>query len=107
MPTPRLINWTANRLGTIDDVAQIIPKLDIGLIFQQQLERLPGAAPDDMKDRRFTGRIGMIHRNAGLDTIAQFFQVAKTRGPGDGIRVLAGGKQRNPRQAKCESIKRM
>jgi hypothetical protein len=44
-----------------------------------------------MKERRFTSGIGVIHRDAGLDTIAQFFQVTKTCGLGNGIRVLAGG----------------
>jgi len=72
-------------------VALVIPKPDIGVILQKQLERLPGAGPDDMKDRRFTSGIGIIHWDAGLDTIAQFFQVTKTCSLGNGIRVLAGG----------------
>jgi len=50
-------------------VALIIPKPNIGVIFKKQLERLPGASPNDMKDRRFPSGIGMIHRNTGLDTI--------------------------------------
>ena len=54
-------------------------------------KRLLGADPDDMKDRRFTSWIGVIHREAGLDTIAQFFQVTKTCGLGNSIRFLAGG----------------
>ncbi len=72
-------------------VALVIPKPNIGIILQKQLERLLGADPDDMKDRRFTSWIGVIHREAGLDTIAQFFQVTKTCGLGNSIRFLAGG----------------
>jgi hypothetical protein len=72
-------------------VALIIPKPNIGIILQKQLERLPGAGPDDMKDRRFTSGIGIIHWDTGLDTIAQSFQVTKTCSLSNGIRILAGG----------------
>ena len=44
----------------------------------------------------------MIHRNTGLDAIAQFIQVTEPGRLNNIIRVLAGGQKRNPRQAKRE-----
>jgi hypothetical protein len=44
-----------------------------------------------MEERRFPSGIGVIHRDAGLDTITQFFQVTKTCSVSNGIRILAGG----------------
>jgi hypothetical protein len=47
----------------------------------------------------------MIHRNTGLDAITQLFQITKTGGLNDVVRILAGWKERNPRQAKRKEIK--
>ena len=46
----------------------------------------------------------MIHRNTGLDAIAQVIQVIDPGRLNNIIRVLAGGQKRNPCQAKREGI---
>jgi hypothetical protein len=60
-----------------------------------------------MEEGRFTSGIGVIHRDAGLDTIAKFFRVTKSCSLSNGIRVLAGREQCHPCQAKREWIKLM
>ena len=86
-------------------VALTVPETDIRTIGYKQLESLLGAGPDDMEERRFPDWVCMIHRNTGLDAIAQFFQVTKTGRLNNIILILAGRKERNPRQAKRKGIK--
>ena len=83
-------------------VALTIPKTDIRTIDHKQLESLHGTGPDDMEERRFPDWVCMIHRNTGLDTIAQFFQVTKPGRLNNIILILAGWKESNPRQAKSK-----
>ena len=58
-----------------------------------------------MKKWSFPHRICMIHWNTGLDTIDQLLQVTKPGRLNNMIRILAGRKERNPRQAKRKGIK--
>ena len=86
-------------------IALTVPQTNIRTIGHKQLESLLGTGPDDMEERRFPDWVCMIHRNTGLDTIAQFFQVTKPGRLNNIIRVLAGWKECNPRQAKSKGIK--
>ena len=83
-------------------VTQVVTKSNIRIICHQKPESLLGTGPDDMEERRFPRGIDMIHRNTGLYAIAQFFQVTKPGRLNNIIRVLAGWKECNPRQAKSK-----
>ena len=83
-------------------IALTVPQTNIRTIGHKQLESLLGTGPDDMEERRFPDWVCMIHRNTGLDTIAQFFQVTKPGRLNNIILILAGWKECNPRQAKSK-----
>jgi hypothetical protein len=43
-----------------------------------------------VKQRGFTGWVGVIHRDASFDAIVQFVQVIEPGGPNDVVLILAG-----------------
>ena len=71
-------------------VARAIPKPDVRAVVEEQLKPLVRSHTDDVKQRGFTGWVGVIHRDASFDAIAQFVQVIEPGGLNDVVRILAG-----------------